>query len=395
MLGFGIIIPNLAYYAKDIGATPTQIAVLLSVYSGMQLIFAPIWGRLSDKYGRKPAILLGLLGNAAALTAFGFAKEYEWLVITRSAAGIASAAVLPTVMAYVADVTTTEERGKGMGLMGAAMGLGFILGPGIGGVMGRHDLPFFVAGGLSLLTFFFVLSVLPESLQKGAVKDQHEWISPRKIFNRATFKSSLMPLFLIAFFTNFSFAGLELTFPLFIEDGWGFDERDMGWMFMVMGLIVVPIQGGLLGRLINRFGERRIMLTGLLFILLGMTLFVNASSFVTLTIYLTITGLGNQLIRPTNTSWISKQTEIGQGAAIGIMDAFLSFGRILGPLLAGWLYDKNVHPQALKIVFGGWLYGNNAYTYVVLAGILLVATVFLYVPLRRVENNATNETFQE
>jgi len=169
MLGFGIIIPNLAYYAEDIGATPTKIAILLSIYSGMQLLFAPIWGRLSDKHGRKPAILLGLLGNAAALVAFGLAKEYIWLFAARSAAGIASAAVLPSVMAYVADVTTSEERGKGMGLMGAAMGLGFILGPAIGGVMGRHDLPFFVAGGLSLLTFLFALVLLPESLQKDVV----------------------------------------------------------------------------------------------------------------------------------------------------------------------------------------------------------------------------------
>ena len=137
MLGFGIIIPNLAYYAEDIGATPTEIAVLMSIYSGMQLLFAPLWGRLSDKHGRKPAILFGLFGNAVALVGFGLAKSYVWLFIARGAAGVASAAVLPAVMAYVADVTTEEERGSGMGLMGAAMGLGFILGPALGGIMGR------------------------------------------------------------------------------------------------------------------------------------------------------------------------------------------------------------------------------------------------------------------
>ena len=389
MLGFGIIIPNLAYYAEDIGATPTKIAILISIYSGMQLLFAPIWGRLSDKHGRKPAILLGLLGNAVALVAFGMAKDYMSLFIARSAAGIASAAVLPSVMAYVADVTTSEERGKGMGFMGAAMGLGFILGPAIGGVMGRHDLPFFVAGGLSLLTFLFALVLLPESLQKDALETHHEWISPREVFRRTTFKSPLTPLFFVAFFSTFSFAGLETTFPLFIEAGWGFGEREMGWMFMVMGVIVVPIQGGLLGRLINVLGERRIIIGGLLLNVLGMALLLNAFSFVTLTLYLTITGIGNQLIRPTNTSWISKQTRIGQGAAIGIMDAFLSLGRILGPILGGWLYDTSTHPEFIKTVFGkvlgSWLYGKAAYSYVVLAGILIIATVFLYGPLRRVE----------
>ena len=131
----------------------------MSIYSGMQLLFAPLWGRLSDKHGRKPAILFGLFGNAVALVGFGLAKSYVWLFIARGAAGVASAAVLPAVMAYVADVTTEEERGSGMGLMGAAMGLGFILGPALGGIMGSHDMPFFcrrrfVAADVSLCDVF-------------------------------------------------------------------------------------------------------------------------------------------------------------------------------------------------------------------------------------------------
>ena len=436
MLGFGIIIPNLAYYAEDIGATPTEIAVLMSIYSGMQLLFAPLWGRLSDRQGRKPAILFGLFGNAVALVGFGLAKSYVWLFIARGAAGVASAAVLPAVMAYVADVTTEEERGSGMGLMGAAMGLGFILGPALGGIMGRHDLPFFVAGGLSLLTFLFAMFLLPESLpvrkrgfkprlpggrdvearlpgRRDAVRKRgfkprlpegrdaesrlsggrdvearlsgehdvearlsgdgahHKWVSPREIFRWTTLKSPLNSLFLVAFFTTFSFAGLEATFPLFIEKGWNYGQREMGWMFAIIGVIVVPLQGGLLGRLINRFGERRLILIGMVLNAVGMALLSGPSwfaptSFLMLASYLTIAGIGNQLIRPTNTSWISKQTHIGQGTAIGIMDAFLSLGRILGPLLGGWLYEQ------------------DAYPYPVLAGILLIATVCLYIPLRRI-----------
>ena len=412
MLGFGIIIPNLAYYAEDIGATPTEIAVLMSIYSGMQLLFAPLWGNLSDRHGRKPAMLLGLLGNAIALVGFGVAKNYAWLFIARSAAGVASAAVLPTVMAYVADVTTAEERGRGMGLMGAAMGLGFILGPAIGGILGSHDMPFFVAGGLSLLTFFFAMFLLPESLSvrrrgfkhaphkwglsmqprlpgardveaglSGARDvearlsgddEHHAWLSPREIFRWTTLKSPLNSLFLVAFFTTFSFAGLEATFPLFIsEEPWNYGQKEMGWMFAIIGVIVVPLQGGLLGRLINRFGERRLILIGMVLNAVGMALLSGPAwfaptSFLMLASYLTIAGIGNQLIRPTNTSWISKQTHIGQGTAIGIMDAFLSLGRILGPLLGGWLYEK------------------EAYPYPILAGILLVATLCLYFPLRRI-----------
>ena len=372
MLGFGIIIPNLAYYAKDVGATPTQIAILMSIYSGMQLLFAPIWGRLSDRYGRKPLILLGLLGNTVALIWFGLAKDYVWLLTARGAAGIASAAVMPSIMAYVADITTDEERGKGMGLMGAALGLGFILGPAIGGLMGSHDIPFLVAGGLSFLNFLFVLVLLPESLHiiDGGEQreEQHAWVSPRQIFRWTTLKSPFNSLFLVAFFSAFAIAGLEVTLPLFIEKGWNYGEREMGWMFMIMGAVVVPMQGILLGRLINKFGERRLILVGLFFNALGLALLPNAFSFGTLTVCITLTGIGNQLIRPTNSSWISKQTQIGQGTAIGIMDAFLSLGRILGPLLGGWLYERGTYP------------------YVVLAGILVIATLCLYIPLRRIRS---------
>ena len=129
MLGFGIIIPHFAYYADNLGASPLQIGGLLAIYSAAQLVFAPMWGRLSDRKGRKPLILIGLVGNAAALILFGFSKTLFWAFIARALSGAWSAAVLPTVMAYVADVTTEEKRGKGMASMGAAMGLGFILGP--------------------------------------------------------------------------------------------------------------------------------------------------------------------------------------------------------------------------------------------------------------------------
>ena len=136
MLGLGVILPHLAYYAEELGASATQIGFLVSIYSAMKLIFAPVWGHLSDRYGRRPAILIGLVGNAGALVLFGAVKSLPWLFIACGLSGVFSAAILPTVMAYGADVTTEEDRGKGMGLMGAAMGLGFIAGPGIGGISG-------------------------------------------------------------------------------------------------------------------------------------------------------------------------------------------------------------------------------------------------------------------
>lgn len=385
MLGVGIIIPPFAYYTRNTGATLNEYAVLMSVYSGMQLLFTPIWGRLSDEYGRKPAILCGLLGNAASLIGFGLASDYVLLLLIRSFGGVAAAAVLPTVMAYVADITTKEERGRGMGLMGAAIGLGITLGPAIGGIMGRQDLPFFAAGGLSLLNSFLVFFMLPESLQKRTPIDaqstsmeRHEWVSLRKIFRWSTLKSPLTAIFLVSFFSSFSFMGLETTFPFFIEDKWGYGQKEMGGMFLIMGAIVVLFQGGLLGRLINAFGERQIILLGIFLNALGMALLPSAIPYFTLIVYLILVGVGSQIIRPANASWFSKQIRTGQGTVIGIMDAFSSLGRILGPFLAIWLHQKNI-----------------SYPYVVLAGILVIATFCLYVPLRRVERKVTVKTFQE
>jgi MFS transporter, DHA1 family, multidrug resistance protein len=381
MLGFGIIIPHLAYYADDLGASPTQIGGLIAVYSAMQLIFAPMWGRMSDRRGRKPAILIGLIGNAIALALFGAAKTLPALFTARGLSGVLSAAVLPTVMAYVADVTTAEERGKGMGLMGAAMGLGFVFGPGIGGVMEAHNTPFFVAAGLSFLTFIFAWILLPESLKpREREKTDEPRLSLPQLFALSTRSHPLTPLFLVAFFTSFIFSGLEATFPLFITDQWRYGAKEMGWMFMIMGGLVALLQGGVLGRLINRFGEFKLIMVGLGINALGLALLPWSSGFATLTIYLTIAGVGNQIIRPTNTSWISKQTEMGQGLAIGLMDAFLSFGRVLGPPFAGKLFD-------------GRLYTPETFfklPYSIIAGMLLLASVCLFFPLRRLRGKKRN-----
>lgn len=364
MLGFGVILPHLAYYAEELGASAAQIGFLIGIYAAMQLIFAPMWGHLSDRYGRRPAILIGLVGNAGALALFGAAQGLLGLFIARGLSGIFSAAVLPTVMAYVADVTTEEDRGRGMGLMGAAMGLGFIVGPGIGGIMGNHSLPFFVAGGLSLGTFCFALILLPESLKtRQSLDTQEVAISPWSALNHP-----LTPLFLVAFFSAFIFSGLETVFPLFIKDQLNYGAKEMGAMFVVMGTLVALLQGGILGKLINVFGEFKLIIVGLLLNAVGMVLLPWSKTLVTLTLYLSIAGIGNQIIRPTNTSWISKKTKSGQGATIGVMDAFLSLGRVSGPPFAGKLYA----PETFQIPC--WIS----------AGILIALSVFLFYPLRRI-----------
>ncbi len=364
MLGLGVILPHLAYYAEELGASASQIGFLISIYSAMKLIFAPVWGRLSDQYGRRPAILIGLVGNAGALVLFGAVQSLPWLFIARGLSGVFSAAILPTVMAYVADVTAEEDRGKGMGLMGAAMGLGFIAGPGIGGIIGNHSLPFFLAGGLSLATFCFALRFLPESLKLTGLPDTREAIiSPWSAMNHP-----LTPLFLVAFFSAFTFSGLETILPLSIKDRLNYGAKELGGMLVIMGTLIALLQGSVLGKLINVFGEFKLIIIGLLLNAVGLALLPWPKALAMLTLYLSIAGIGNQLIRPTNASWISKQTKFGQGATIGVMDAFLSLGRVLGPPFAGELYT----PETFQIFC--WIS----------AGILLAVAACLFYPLRRI-----------
>ena len=337
MLSFGIIIPNLVYYAEDLHATETQVGWLMATYSLFQFLFSPLWGRFSDRFGRRPAILIGLAGNALGLYLFGTAEDLGMLFVARAVSGALTAAALPTAMAYVADVTDEKGRGRGMGLMGAAIGLGFILGPPVGGWLGRagHDTPFLLAAGVTLATLVFALLFLPESLRPGARPAvRPAWTSPVRLL-----RGRLGPFYVLAFFGTFTMAGMETTLPFLIKENLGAGVVELGWMLGIMGLAVTLVQGGLLGRLINRFGEEVVLLAGLLVSAAGFFLITTAAGAVGMTLYLTVAGVGNQILRPANSSLISKRTDTGQGAAIGAMNSMDALGRVFGPFLAGYLYQ--------------------------------------------------------
>ncbi|HKQ96486.1 MAG TPA: MFS transporter [Candidatus Polarisedimenticolia bacterium] len=339
MLGVGIIIPNIAYRASELEASPIEISLLFTLYSLMQFLFAPFWGHLSDRIGRKPVLLVGLFGGGAGLLLFGMASHLPLLYAARAISGLMSSAALPTAMAYVADVTDERGRGRGMGSMGAAIGLGFIFGPGIGGFLSHfgHDTPFLVAGILSLVTGIGAAVLLRESLPPE--KRRHaggSWFrlpTPWRAIG-----SPLAPFYGIVFAVPFAMAALETTFPLLLRDRLGLGAREMGTMFLFMGTAVFLVQGFLLGRLINALGEERVLRAGLLLNALGFLLVPAANGPATMTAALVLSGVGNQVMRPTSASLITKRTEGGQGAAIGVMDSFDSLGRILGPLLAGPAY---------------------------------------------------------
>jgi multidrug resistance protein len=357
MLGVGIIIPNIAYLAQENQASAFQISLLFTLYSLMQFLCAPFWGHLSDRVGRKPVLLLGLLGNAAGLALFGISSGLPMLYAARGLSGLMSSAALPTAMAYVADVTDDKSRGRGMGFLGAAMGLGFIFGPALGGILSRfgHGVPFLSAAALNLLTCLLAAAFLRESLGTRAAAAGEAGapvgvavappmaIDPGASFPRPwrAIRSPLLPFYLVAFFVTFAMAALESIFPLFIQARFGLGAQDMGMMFLFMGTGVFLVQGFLLGRLIQSVGEENVMLGGLMINALGFLLVIAAAGRVSLTAALLVSGVGNQVMRPTNASLITKRTTRGRGAAIGIMDSFDSAGRILGPIVAGSLYGPD------------------------------------------------------
>jgi multidrug resistance protein len=338
MLGVGIVIPNIAYRAAELRASSVEIALLFTLYSLMQFLFAPIWGRLSDRIGRRPVLIAGLFGGGLGLLLFGAGDRLLTLYLARGFSGLMSSAALPTAMAYVADVTDEKRRGHGMGAMGAAMGLGFIFGPGIGGALARfgHATPFLVAGVLMILTGLAAAVLLPESLQRKAPASEGAWFhfpAPWKALG-----SPLSRYYGVAFTVPFAMAALETTFPLLLRDRLGMGAHEMGWMFLFMGTAVFLVQGFVLGRVINAAGEERVMRAGLLVNALGFLLVPQAAGAIGMTAALVLCGVGNQVMRPTNASLITKRNIGGQGEAIGVMDSFDSLGRILGPLLAGPVY---------------------------------------------------------
>ncbi|MBR7553083.1 MFS transporter [Allobacillus sp. GCM10007491] len=336
MLGFGIIIPVLPYYAEELGATATELGLLMAVYSFMQFIFAPMWGRISDRIGRKPVIMIGIFGLSLSFFLLAFSSHLWMLFVARIVGGFLSAANMPTVMAYVADVTSEEDRGKGMGIIGAATGLGFIFGPAVGGIFSKISLeaPFYIAGTLSFLTMIFVFFILKESIQ---LADRKQRMKKRKRAFGQALKSPMAMLYFLQFFISVSLSGLEATFAYFAAERAGLNAVSMGYVFMIMGLASAAVQGSM-GVLTKKFGEIKVIQMGIAVSAAGLGLILLTENFLTAAVFLTIFGVGNGVIRPSVSSLLTKQAKSGHGEVTGYLSSFGSLGRIVGPVLGGTLY---------------------------------------------------------
>ncbi len=338
LVGFGIVIPVLPLYAERFGASPLVIGWLLSIYSVMQCVCAPLLGKLSDRVGRRPVLLVSLLGTAAGFVLMGVANTLGLLFLARIIDG-ATGGNIATAQAYIADVTPPEQRSKGMGLIGAAFGLGFIFGPALGGVLGHFSLaaPFLFAGALAGANALAVFFLLPESLPEAARGRAGRQVSMRQVLREAT-GHSLVLVMAIYCLTTIAFSLLTATYPLFTERRFGFGAMNNGYVFAVMGLIGAIIQGGLLGLLVKTVGDKRLVLTGTF--ALAVSLFVLPLGASMAWLFAATAGLaiGHGLVAAPLNGMASRSVgPSSQGRVLGLMQSMSSLARIVGPVLGGWL----------------------------------------------------------
>ncbi|MBN1146818.1 MAG: MFS transporter [Anaerolineales bacterium] len=346
MLGFGMVIPILPFYIKEFGASGRALGALMATYAVMQFIFAPVWGSISDRIGRKPVLIVGVLGNALAQLLFGLSTQLWMLFAARILAGALSSASLPTAMAYIGDSTSARERGGGMGMLGAAMGIGMVLGPGLAGWLAERSLalPFFLAAGLSFAALLFIWAALPESLPPEARDTSGAKVRGPQVGEMwAALSSPIGFLLFLAFLISFGLTSFEGVFGLYALERFGYGPREVGLLLMLIGVISAAAQGALTGPLTRRWSEATVIKASLLASAIGFPLMLLARNLAGIVLTISFFILSNALLRPSVSSLTSQRAPGGQGVAMGLNNAFMSLGRSAGPLLAGFLFDANIN----------------------------------------------------
>ena len=349
LVGFGIVIPLLPFFGEHFNASPDVVTLLLATYSITQLISAPILGRLSDRYGRRPILLFSLLGSIITYVWLGFAETLMMLFIARAFNGL-MAGNIATAFAYIADITTPENRAKGMGVIGAAFGLGFIMGPAIGGILAGPDaananfqLPALCAAVLSAIAFIIAVIKLKESLSD-EIRAKIAQQGPRKHW-QSFFETLARPrlglLIILSFLCTFVFAGMETTFAMWTRREFNWGPEQNGYLFAFLGIISAMIQGGLIGRLSKKFGEGKLVIIGALCLGVGIGLIPLCSTIPMLMGATTILAIGFALSTPSLNSLISFEAgETERGGVMGASRSAATLARVLGPILAGVLFAQ-------------------------------------------------------
>lgn len=355
LIGFGIIIPLSPYLARQFNASAVEIGWLMAIYSLMQFLFSPFWGSLSDRIGRRPVLLTCLLGGLGSYLIFAFASNFTVLFVARAFAGVFGGNI-STAHAYIADVTTKENRSKGMGLLGAAFGLGFIFGPLMGGflsILGEqisHAPPFgksfssLGAAALCLGNFIFAFFKLPESLKaesRSLPKDKAASTGRMKKIIRELRRPISGELMIIFFLSGLAMAQMEsMLFPyMFDHFGWGMEKASYG--FAYVGVLMVLTQGYFVRKWMPKLGETKTLMIGLFLFAISLTGVALSQTIFFMGVVMTVLAVGNGLMRPPNLGMISQVTPAeDQGLVMGVANSLASLGRILGPLIGGFFYEK-------------------------------------------------------
>lgn len=357
LVGFGMVIPILPFYAETypFNATPFEIGLLFSIYSWMQFFFSPILGRLSDRFGRRPILFVSLLGSAVGYMVIGFANTLVLVFLGRVIGGITGANI-STAQAYIADVTSRANRAKGMGLFGAAFGLGFILGPAIAGILSKYGVgvPFFFAAALSLVSGGAVYFLLPESLKAHGVQPE------RKSRIGEMFESLRERDFGVLNLTYFllvtAFSIMTYAFVLYTAFRFDYNAEQNGYLFAFVGVVAIVGQGFLFGKLVKLFGETQMTAFGCL--LMAGSLFAlpfigpQAGGLAALLAGLTFLSFGNAMASPALTSLASTITaEDKQGSTLGVMQSGASLARAVGPIIGGILLNNQFNELDEATIF--------------------------------------------
>ncbi len=344
MSGFGLILPLLPFWAERLGAGPVGVTLILTVYALAQFLFTPLLGSLSDRCGRRPIIVLSLLIEALAFALTALAGSLPFLLAARFIGGL-GASNIGSAQAVVADVTPPEGRARGMGLIGAAIGLGFVVGPALGGMLAPLGaaLPFWVAMAVALLNALLALAVLPETRRRQAVD------APARHGAHALFVGAASPRLLrypaiarlvaINLLFTVAFTAMEAVFPLFSQRVFGWTARQNGYIFTYVGVVIVVMQGGLVGRLVKHWGERALLLAGLVMLAAGLALLPVSVRLAGLLVALGILSAGDGAVTPTTSALLSFASPAdAQGETLGLAQGVAGLGRIVGPVIAGGLF---------------------------------------------------------
>ncbi|KAA9028556.1 MFS transporter [Niallia endozanthoxylica] len=344
----GLILPVMPSYLKTYGAAGQALGFIIAIVASAQFIFSPVAGNLSDRHGRKNLIIFGLVVSGLSQIAFGLSDELWMLYLCRFFTGVGAAFIVPPVMAYAADITSEEERGKAMGWIGAAISLGFMIGPGIGGFLSNISIyfPFYFAGFASIMAGILSLIFLPAI--KPVMKDQSKG---ENIFQQMarSFKTSYFVLLVVVFVFSFGISNFQSTLTMYLTYKFNYTPNDIAIVMTVGGFVGVIVQGFALNKLFKMFGEMRIILFGLLVAAISLYGMLYVNSFYIILFVATLFSTATTLIRPAVNTLISKTAGNEQGFAAGMNNSYMSLGNMIGPALAGTLFDWH---QNIPFTFG-------------------------------------------